>query len=85
MAQMAALNGHHGLSGDDPTTNYKGNYGNMFFFSDILFGTAKITRQYTHSYGVEGMRKAEWGEQLFWPFIKTKKVSPSKKSVKVEG
>ena len=64
--------GHHGLKKDDPATNYKGNYGNMFFFWDVLFGTAKITRQYPHSYGVEGMKKAEWGEQLFWPFVKTK-------------
>jgi|TARA_B110000240_G_scaffold137191_1_gene152013 sterol desaturase/sphingolipid hydroxylase (fatty acid hydroxylase superfamily) len=65
MAQMAALNGHHGLSGDDPTTNYKGNYGNMFFFWDILFGTAKIARQYTHSYGVEGMRKQNGANNCF--------------------
>lgn len=73
--------GHHGLRKDDPATNYKGNYGNMLFIWDIIFGTAKITRQYPHSYGVEGMRKSEWGEQLFWPLIKTQK--PSKNSEEV--
>ncbi len=63
--------GHHGLKKDDPATNYKGNYGNLLFFWDVLFGTAKITRQYPASYGVEGMRKANWKEQLFWPFLTT--------------
>jgi sterol desaturase/sphingolipid hydroxylase (fatty acid hydroxylase superfamily) len=62
---------HHGLKKDDPATNYKGNYGNMFFFWDILFGTAKITRQYPQQYGVEGMRHADWKEQLVWPLYKT--------------
>jgi len=77
--------GHHGLSKDDPATHYKGNYGNMFFFWDILFGTAKITRQYPLSYGVEGMRKAEWTEQLFWPLVKTKKKSPAEEIQSVES
>lgn len=77
--------GHHGLRKDDPATNYKGNYGNMFFFWDILFGTAKVTRQYPQSYGVEGMLKAEWDEQLFWPLVKNKKMIPAKKNVNVES
>jgi sterol desaturase/sphingolipid hydroxylase (fatty acid hydroxylase superfamily) len=47
----------------------------MFFFWDILFGTAKITRQFPASYGVEGMRKAEWPEQLFWPLAITPKAN----------
>lgn len=71
--------GHHGLRKDDPATNYKGNFGNMFFFWDILFGTAKITRQYPASYGVEGMRKAEWAEQLFWPLAITPNAKKAKK------
>lgn len=49
----------------------------MLFIWDMMFGNAKITRQYPHSYGVEGMRKAEWAEQLFWPLIKS--VKPVKK------
>ena len=67
--------GHHGLHKSDPATHYKGNYGNMFFIWDILFGTAKITRQYPTAYGVEGMKKANWKEQLFWPVYKTNKTS----------
>jgi sterol desaturase/sphingolipid hydroxylase (fatty acid hydroxylase superfamily) len=65
--------GHHGLRKDDPATNYKGNYGNMLFLWDIIFGTAKITQQYPASFGVEGMRRSDWREQLFWPLIKTPK------------
>jgi hypothetical protein len=33
---------------------------------------------------VEGMRKAEWAEQLFWPLVKNKKPSLAKKNVNVE-
>ena len=57
----------------------------MFFFWDILFGTAKITRQYPLNYGVEGMRKAEWTEQLFWPLVKTKKKNPTEKIQSVKS
>lgn len=64
---------HHGLTMEDGVTHYKGNYGNLLFFWDVLFGTAKITRRYPEKYGIEGMRKAEWAEQLFWPLIKSKK------------
>ncbi|MCH2057305.1 MAG: sterol desaturase family protein [Thalassotalea sp.] len=63
---------HHGLNSDDGVTHYKGNYGNLLFFWDVLFGTAKITRKYPTRYGIEGMKKAEWAEQLFWPLIKRK-------------
>ena len=64
---------HHGLTMEDGVTNYKGNYGNLLFFWDVLFGTAHITRRYPENYGIEGMRKAEWPEQLFWPIIKSQK------------
>ncbi|MEC9060227.1 MAG: fatty acid hydroxylase, partial [Pseudomonadota bacterium] len=50
---------------------YKGNYGNLLFFWDVLFGTAKITRQYPAQYGIEGMFYANWKEQLIWPLYKT--------------
>ena len=62
---------HHGLKADDGVTNYKGNYGNLLFFWDVLFGTAKITRKYPAQYGIEGMFYANWVEQLVWPLYKT--------------
>lgn len=63
----ATHSAHHGYNDEDGITTYKGNYGNLLFFWDVLFGTAKITRRYPRQYGVEGMLKAAWPEQLFWP------------------
>ena len=62
---------HHGLNNEDGITHYKGNYGNLLFFWDVLFGTAKITRQYPEEYGVSGMLKSDWKEQLIWLLYKT--------------
>ncbi|UTW55437.1 sterol desaturase family protein [Kordiimonas sp. SCSIO 12610] len=63
---------HHGKHADDGITNYKGNFGNLLFFWDVLFGTAKITRKYPKKFGVENLPTSNWPEQLFWPLIKTK-------------
>ncbi len=63
---------HHGKHKDDGVTNYKGNYGNLLFFWDVLFGTAKITRKYPQQMGVENLPETTIGEQLFWPIIKAK-------------
>ncbi len=71
---------HHGYDPNDGITAYKGNYGNLLFFWDVLFGTAYINRKYPSTYGVKGMLKAGWGEQLFWPLI----ASPEKKTDKIE-
>ena len=66
----ATHHAHHGRHGDDPAVNYKGNFGNLLFFWDVLFGTAKITRTYPQSYGVENLPKATLGQQLAWPLFK---------------
>lgn len=63
----ATHHAHHGRHADDPGTNYKGNYGNLLFFWDVLFGTARITRCYPGSYGVENLPLATLGQQLMWP------------------
>ncbi|MFN2099106.1 sterol desaturase family protein [Altererythrobacter sp. MF3-039] len=70
---------HHGRHADDPAVNYKGNYGNLLFFWDILFGTAKITRSYPKSYGVENLAPATLGQQLMWPLF------PEQKKLTEEG
>jgi len=51
-------------------TNYKGNFGNLLFVWDMLFGTAKITRRYPELYGVENLPPTSAGEQLLWPLIR---------------
>jgi len=65
---------HHGKHADDPATNYKGNYGNMLFLWDVLFGTAKITRRIPMAFGVENMPRTSVAEQLLWPVIRGRKV-----------
>lgn len=70
----ATHHAHHGRHADDPATYYKGNYGNLLFFWDVLFGTAKITRAYPESYGVENLAPATLGQQLMWPVFAENKV-----------
>lgn len=65
----ATHHAHHGRHLSDPAVNYKGNYGNLLFFWDVLFGTAKITRTYPQSYGVEDLPDATLGQQLLWPIF----------------
>ncbi len=65
----ATHHAHHGRHVTDPAVHYKGNYGNLLFFWDVLFGTAKITRSYPQSYGVENLPPATLGQQLLWPIF----------------
>jgi len=60
---------HHGKHTEDGITNYKGNFGNLLFFWDVLFGTAKITRSYPEEIGVENLPKTTAAEQLIWPLV----------------
>ena len=64
---------HHGKYASDGITHYKGNYGNLLSFWDVLFGTAKISRDFPDHYGVEHLPNTNAGEQLFWPIIKVRK------------
>jgi sterol desaturase/sphingolipid hydroxylase (fatty acid hydroxylase superfamily) len=74
----ATHHAHHGRHADDPAVNYKGNYGNLLFFWDVLFGTAKITRTYPKSYGVENLAPATLGQQLLWPIFPENKAMAEK-------
>lgn len=67
----ATHSAHHGKHAADGVTHYKGNYGNLLFFWDVLFGTAKITRQYPQSFGVENLPDTTAAEQLLWPIVRT--------------
>lgn len=61
---------HHGRHACDGVTNYKGNFGNLLFVWDMLFGTAKITRRYPELYGVENLPPTTAAEQLLWPLVR---------------
>ena len=63
---------HHGLTSEDGVSHPNGNFGNLLFLWDILFGTAKITRQYPTRFGAWNRIKEPWYVQLFFPFIRSK-------------
>jgi len=67
---------HHALSQDDGIGHYRGNYGNLLFFWDVLFGTALITRQYPPAFGLADDRRhgsERWYIQFFYPLIRSKR------------
>ena len=68
----ATHSAHHGKFADDGVTNYKGNFGNLLFFWDVLFGTAKITRRYPERMGVENLPETSTAEQLLWPIVRSR-------------
>ena len=68
----ATHSAHHGKFADDGITNYKGNFGNLLFFWDVLFGTAKITRRYPERMGVENLPDTSTAEQLLWPIVRSR-------------
>jgi sterol desaturase/sphingolipid hydroxylase (fatty acid hydroxylase superfamily) len=68
----ATHHAHHAASTDDGIGYYKGNFGNMFFLWDVIFGTAHISRQYPRAYGISHYEKDQWYAQLLWPVFKSK-------------
>lgn len=63
---------HHGLTAEDGVSHPNGNYGNLLFIWDVIFGTAKITRKYPCTFGAWNQLKEPWYVQLMFPFIKSK-------------
>lgn len=63
---------HHGLTEEDGISHPNGNYGNLLFFWDVLFGTAKITRKYPERFGAWNQIKEPWYIQLFFPILRSK-------------
>ena len=67
---------HHALTNEDGIGHYKGNFGNLLFVWDMLFGTAKITRLYPAKVGlpddlVHG--KERWFVEMFYPLFKSRR------------
>ena len=63
---------HHGLTAEDGISHPNGNFGNLLFFWDILFGTAKITRKYPETLGAWNQIKEPWYIQLLFPIFRSK-------------
>jgi sterol desaturase/sphingolipid hydroxylase (fatty acid hydroxylase superfamily) len=68
----ATHHAHHADSSDDGIGYYKGNFGNMFFIWDVIFGTGIITRKYPASYGISHYEGDEWYAQFLWPLFKSR-------------
>jgi len=67
---------HHALVQDDGVGHYTGNYGNLLFLWDILFGTAHITRRYPPAYGLTDDRAhgpEHWATQIIYPLRKSRR------------
>jgi sterol desaturase/sphingolipid hydroxylase (fatty acid hydroxylase superfamily) len=67
---------HHALVQDDGIGHYTGNYGNLLFVWDVLFGTAHFSRRYPPAYGLTDDRKhgpEPWLAQLVFPLVRSKR------------
>jgi sterol desaturase/sphingolipid hydroxylase (fatty acid hydroxylase superfamily) len=67
---------HHALSNADGIGHYKGNFGNMLFLWDVLFGTAHITRKYPAAVGLQDdllFGDERWADQMFYPLSHSKR------------
>ena len=69
----ATHSAHHGLSAADGLTHYKGNFGNLLFLWDVLFGTAHITRKRPSEFGIEHLEPVRLIDDLVWfaPAVRT--------------
>jgi sterol desaturase/sphingolipid hydroxylase (fatty acid hydroxylase superfamily) len=67
----ATHHAHHAATTDDGIGYYKGNFGNMFFLWDVIFGTAHISRRYPKAYGISHYQGDPWYAQVFWPVFKS--------------
>ena len=67
---------HHALVEDDGIGHYTGNYGNLLFVWDVLFGTARITQRYPPAYGLSDDRAhgpESWLVQFIYPLVRSKR------------
>lgn len=67
---------HHAITNDDGIGHYKGNYGNLLFIWDMIFGTAHITRQYPAQVGLiddQRFGQERWYHQMFYPLLQSKR------------
>ncbi|MDE1949442.1 MAG: sterol desaturase family protein [Burkholderiales bacterium] len=67
---------HHALTNADGIGHYKGNFGNMLFVWDMIFGSAHITQQYPSAVGLQDDRlfgKERWFHEMFYPLLQSRR------------
>lgn len=65
---------HHAITNDDGIGHYKGNFGNLLFIWDLIFGSALITRKYPEKVGLIDDKlfgQERWDHQMFFPFLQS--------------
>ncbi|MDA0890950.1 MAG: sterol desaturase family protein [Proteobacteria bacterium] len=70
----ATHHAHHALTETDGIGHYSGNFGNLFFLWDVIFGTAVITRRYPPAVGLQDdldFGPERWQTQLFYPLVRS--------------
>lgn len=61
---------HHAMTNDDGIGHYTGNFGNLLFFWDVLFGSAHITQRFPAQVGLRDDQlfgSEKWWVQLLYP------------------
>jgi sterol desaturase/sphingolipid hydroxylase (fatty acid hydroxylase superfamily) len=69
---------HHALTNSDGIGNYKGNFGNLLFVWDLIFGTAHITRRYPAQVGLQDdlvHGQERWYHQMFYPLLQSSRAN----------
>lgn len=67
---------HHAITNEDGIGHYKGNYGNLLFIWDMLFGSAHLTRRYPAQVGLrddELFGPEHWSHQMFFPVVQSER------------
>lgn len=67
---------HHALVQGDGIGHYTGNYGNLLFLWDVLFGTAFFSRRYPPAYGLSDDRAhgpEPWLAQFAYPLRRSRR------------
>jgi sterol desaturase/sphingolipid hydroxylase (fatty acid hydroxylase superfamily) len=67
---------HHALTNADGIGHYKGNFGNLLFVWDMIFGTAHITRRYPSRVGLQddlAHGQERWYHEMFYPLLQSRR------------
>ena len=67
---------HHAITQKDGVGHYKGNFGNLLFIWDIIFGSAHITQKYPEQVGLKDDQlfgQEHWYHQMFYPLFQSKR------------
>ena len=70
----ATHSAHHALTNADGIGHYKGNFGNLLFIWDMLFGTAHITRRYPENVGLQDdlvYGQERWYHEFLYPILQS--------------